>query len=421
MSKLAIRGGRPEAEGLRDLIPPWPPLTDGIRLSLIKALEGRRWCRLYPGSLCERFEEEFARFHDARYGVAVANGTVALELAFKVLGVTYGDEVIVPAVTFIATASAVTEVGGIPIFADIDPETATISPESLRATVEERIDRGGRVRGVAVVHYGGYPVDLDAILGVARDYGLFVVEDCAHAHGSEWRGRKVGAIGDMGCFSFQESKSMTAGEGGIVVTDRGDLAEKARLIHNIGRVVGKPGYIHYILSSNYRMTELQAAILLEVLRIYPEQLKLKHDVGEYLASKLSRIGGVDPLRRDPRITMRGYYYFVIRYDPREFDGLSKERFIEALRAEGVPVGVGYGMPLYRQPAFTRERLVEAVPGWLVERMPRYEEIYLPGAERFCASEITLPHQVLLAGRDGADLIVAAIEKIKENVGELIGS
>ncbi|MCX8162906.1 MAG: DegT/DnrJ/EryC1/StrS family aminotransferase [Candidatus Bathyarchaeota archaeon] len=419
MSKLAIKGGRPEAEGLRKLIPPWPPLNDDIRLSLIKALDGRRWCRLYPGSLCERFEEEFARFHDAKYGVAVANGTVALELAFKTLGVSYGEEVIVPAVTFIATASAVTEVGGIPIFADIDPETAAISPESLKATVEERIDKGGRVKGVTVVHYGGYPADLDAILKIAGDYGLFVVEDCAHAHGSEWRGRKVGAIGDMGCFSFQESKSMTAGEGGIVITNRDDLIDRARLIHNIGRVLGKPGYIHYILSSNYRMTELQAAILLEALKIYPEQLKLKHEVGEYLASKLSRIGGVDPLRRDPRITMRGYYYYVIRYDPREFEGLPKDRFIEALRAEGVPASVGYGMPLYRQPAFARERLMETVPGELVERMPRYEDMYLHGAESFCASEVTLPHQVLLAGRDGADLIVAAIEKIKENVYELL--
>jgi len=419
MSKLAIKGGRPEAEELRKLIPPWPPLNDDIRSSIIRALEGRRWCRLYPGSLCERFEGEFARFHDAKYGVAVANGTVALELAFKTLGVSFGDEVVVPAVTFIATASAVTEVGGIPIFADIDPETAAISPESLRATVEERIDMGKRVKGVAVVHYGGYPVDLDAILKIASDHGLFVVEDCAHAHGSEWKRRKVGAIGDMGCFSFQETKSMTAGEGGIVITNRDDLIDKARLIHNIGRVVGKPGYIHYILSSNYRMTELQAAILLEVLKIYPEQLKLKHEVGEYLASKLSRIGGVDPLRRDPRITMRGYYYFVIRYNPAEFEGLPKERFIEALRAEGVPASIGYGMPLYRQPAFTRERLVEAVPRELVERMPRYEEMYLPGAESFCKSEIVLPHQVLLAGRDGADLIIAAVEKIKENARELL--
>lgn len=419
MAKLAIKGGRPEAGELKKLIPPWPPLNDKIISSLIKALEDRRWCRLYPGSLCERFEEKFAKFHGAKYGVAVANGTVALELAFKTLGVGYGDEVIVPAVTFIATASAVTEVGGIPIFTDIDPETAVISPKSLRATIEERMDRGGRVKGITVVHYGGYPVDMDSILDIAKEYGLFVVEDCAHAHGSEWRGRKVGAIGDMGCFSFQESKSMTAGEGGIVITNRDDLIDKARLIHNIGRVVGKPGYIHYILSSNYRMTELQAAILLEVLEMYPEQLRFKHEIGEYLASKLSKIGGVDPLRRDPRITMRGYYYFVIRYNPREFEDLPKERFIEALRAEGVPASVGYGMPLYRQPAFTRERLIESVSKELVERMPRYEDIYLPGAESFCSSEVTLPHQVLLAGKDGADLIVAAIEKIKENVYELL--
>ena len=271
---------------------------------------------------------------------------------------------------------------------------------------------------MVTVHYGGYPSDFDRLLPIAEEHGLFLVEDCAHAHGTEWRGRRVGSIGDMGCFSFQESKSVTAGEGGVVLTDEEELASRARLIHNIGRVSGKPGYIHYLLSSNYRMSEFQAALIVEALKFYPEQLKIKHETGKYLAGKLVKIGGVDPLRRDPRVTSRGYYYFVIRYGKDEFGRLPKDKFMEALRAEGVPVNLGYGMPVYRQPAMTRENLAEVLDGNLIKRMLPYEEIRLPGAEKFIESEMILPHQALLAGKEGADLIASVIVKIKNNVEEL---
>jgi dTDP-4-amino-4,6-dideoxygalactose transaminase len=241
------------------------------------------------------FEKSFAEYHNAKYGIAVANGTVALELALKTIGVGYGDEVIVPAVTFIATASAVTEVGAVPIFADINPETATISPASIKEKITEK------TRAVIAVHYGGYPANFDEILPIVKGNNLYLIEDCAHAHGTEWRGRKVGAIGDMGGFSFQESKSLTAGEGGIVLTNDDDLAERARLIHNIGRVLGRPGYEHYIISSNYRMTEFQGALLLSKMKSLPKEVEKKHSNGEYLADKLKKIGGVEPLKRDSRI------------------------------------------------------------------------------------------------------------------------
>jgi dTDP-4-amino-4,6-dideoxygalactose transaminase len=222
----------------------------------------------------------------------------------------------------------------------------------------------------------------------------------------------------MGGFSLQESKTLTAGEGGIVLTNDDGLAEKARLIHNIGRVLGKPGYMHYILSSNYRLSELQAGLLISQMRRLREQVELKHETGEYLASKLKKIGGVEPLKRDERITKRGYYYFVVRYYSEEFQNVPKEKFVAALNAEGVPAGVGYGMPLYRQPAFKRENLKGVFPdGW---KVPNYEGLSLPGAEEYCMREVTLPHQILLGGKEAADLIVAAVEKIKKNVDELLG-
>ncbi len=410
MARLAINGGPAEAERLREIIPSWPIYDDEDREALLEVLESGGWCRL-SGSKAEEFERLFAEFHHAKYGIAVANGTVALELALRALKIGFGDEVLVPAVTFIATASAVAEVGAIPIFVDVDPETANISPRSL----EEKIS--SRSKAVIVVHYGGYPVNFDEILPIVKRNNLHLIEDCAHAHGSEWRGRKVGSWGDFGCFSFQQSKSLTAGEGGIVITNDSSLAEEAKLIHNIGRVLGKPGYLHYILSSNYRMTEFQAALLLSQMKHLPEQLEVKQETGRYLSERLRRIGGVEPLKEDSRITNRGYYFYVIRYDKEEFNGLPKEKFIQALNAEGVPAGSGYGMPLYKQPAFKHEQLRRILPDKHLS-LPRYEEMVLPGAEKFCSEEVTLLHWVLLGGKEAADLIVQAIEKIKENVDEI---
>ncbi|WP_291999269.1 DegT/DnrJ/EryC1/StrS aminotransferase family protein [Caldivirga sp.] len=414
MVKLAVNGGEPVAKDLSRMIPRWPLLDEDDVKAVVEAVKGGHWCRLYPGSYAERFEAEFAKYHDAKYGIAVANGTVSLELALKTLGVglNLGDEVIVPAYTFIATASAVTEVGAIPVFADVDPKTGNIDPKDVEGRITER------TRAIITVHFGGYPADMDALTSIARKHGLYLIEDAAHAHGSEWRGRKVGAIGDMGSFSFQESKSLTAGEGGIVLTNSDELAERARLIHNIGRVIGQPGYIHYILSSNYRLSEIQAALLLSRLRKLPSEVKVKNENGKVLADMIKRTGVVEPTRNDDRVTVRGYYYFVMLYKPEELNNIPKEVFIEALRAEGVPVGVSYGPPLYKQPAFKRENLVKSIPKYILDRMPNYERLNLPGAEEFARRELVLPHYLLLAPREAFELVVAAIEKIKEHVNEL---
>jgi dTDP-4-amino-4,6-dideoxygalactose transaminase len=409
--KLAINGGPTEASELKSKVPEWPRANDEDRKAVLEVLDSKKWCRLYAGSKAEQFEKAFAQYHDAKHSVAVANGTVALQLALKTLGVGWGDEVLVPAVTFIATVSAVTEVGAVPVFVDVDPETGGISPEALGKTVTERS------KAVIVVHYAGYPVDFDAVQPIVKRYNLLLIEDCAHAHGTEWKGRMVGAIGDMGCFSFQESKTLPSGEGGIVLTNNDVLAERARLIHNIGRVLGRPGYEHYVLSSNYRLSEVQAALLLSKMRYLPKEVELKHNNGLYLAENLRKIDGVEPLRKDQRITKRGYYFFVVRYDREAFNGLSKEMFIRALNAEGVTAGQGYGIPLYKQPAFRKENLKGIIPQCV--KAQEYERLYLPSSEEFTTREVTLPHPVLLLDRPMLDLVVSSMEKIKENVDELI--
>lgn len=411
MAKLAILGGKSAAKGLK--VPRWPIVDREDEKALIEVLRGRRWCRIYPGSWAEKFEKAYAKWNQAKYAIAVANGTVTLELSMKAGGVKIGDEVLVPSVTFIASASAISEVGAIPVFVDSDPETLQISPEAIEASINKR------TRAVIAVHYGGYPVNLDKILPIVRKHKLLLIEDCAHAHGTEWRGRRVGSIGDFGSFSFQESKSLTSGEGGVVLTNSKKLYEEASVIHNIGRVIGKPGYGHYILSSNYRLSEIQAALLLSQMRRLTPQTNHKHEMGEFLARELKKIGGAEPLPRDKRITKRGYYFFIIKYDSRQFGDVHRNKFLSALRAEGVPCGAAYGVPLYKNYAFHKIQIEKVLPSKVVGKLPDYEKLHLPVAENFCANQqVTLPHQVLLVNRGGIQKIIDAVAKIKENLDEL---
>jgi dTDP-4-amino-4,6-dideoxygalactose transaminase len=415
MAKLALKGGTPVGPPKLDS---WPPIDDDDRQALLRVLDSREWCRIGKDhSEADQFEQAFCGYHDAQHAVAVSNGTVAIELALLAAGVQAGDEVILPAVTFIATADAVSMVNAVPVFADIDPDTIAIDPEAVEAAVNPR------TRGIAAVHYGGYPADLDRLVPLAQKRGLFLVEDCAHAHGSEWKGRKVGAIGTAGTFSFQMSKSLPAGEGGIVLTDDEALYQRALLLNNIGRGMGSRQYGHTVIASNYRMSEFQAALLSSQLRKLPAQVDRKHDSGEWLAGELESIGGLRPLKRDPRVTKRGYYFFVMRYDEEQFGGAPRERFLEAMAAEGMGMLFeGYERPLYHNRAFQKEgrgttgpvRVPSLNPG------PDYDNLHLPVAERFCYEEqVVLMHEWLLAGRSELQKLVDAVAKIKHNLDELL--
>jgi dTDP-4-amino-4,6-dideoxygalactose transaminase len=411
MATLAINGGE-QAAGMFQ-VPEWPRLTDADRQAVIDVLDGKEWGRLYPNSRAREFEQAFAAYHDAKHGIAVANGTVAIELALLATGIRPGDEVLVPALTFIASASAIVRTGAIPIFVDMEPDAGSVSAAAVEAAITPR------TRAIVVVHYGGYPVDLDALSAIARRHNLTLIEDCAHAQGSAWRGHKVGAIGDIGTFSFQQSKALSGGEGGVVITNDDTVAEQAVLLHNIGRVPGKGGDEHFVLASNYRLGEFQAALLLSALDRLQEEVERRQEHARFLVDELERLGGVTGLKRDERITQRGYYFLVLHYHPEAFDGLSRDRFTQALRAEGVPCSDGYRVPLYRQPALRRDAVLPLYPVELHDRIPVYEELNLPEAERFTQEQITIPHPVLLAERADIERIVEAVAKIKTNVDELL--
>jgi perosamine synthetase len=225
------------------------------------------------GKYIPEFEEAFAAFCGSRYGVATSNGTTALHLALLTLGIGPGDEVIVPALSFIATANVVVYTGARPVFADVDEETWTLDPDQLPALINER------TKAVIPVHLYGHPAHMEPILAVARRHGLWVIEDAAEAHGAEYRGKKVGALGDMGCFSFYGNKIISTGEGGMLVTDNPEWAEKARILRDHG-MSRKKKYWHPVIGYNFRMTNLQAAIGLGQMQKLQRLIEIKRDLAD---------------------------------------------------------------------------------------------------------------------------------------------
>lgn len=407
MAKLAILGGEPVK---REPFPKWPTFDDSEVKALLSALESGFWG--VGGRRKSEFEERFAAYQQARYGVAVTSGTAALEISLRALGIGCGDEVIIPAYTFMATAIAVLYVNAIPIFADIDPETYNIDPKSVEDLISDR------TKAILPVHIGGRPADMDSLLAIAERNSLHIVEDACQAWGAEWRGRRVGAIGDMGAFSFQSSKNITSGEGGIIITNNEDLYVRAWALHNCGRLPGKPWYEHHLPGSNYRMTEFQAAILLAQMERFDKQTERRIENARYLNSKLQKIDGVKPLKSDDRITRNPYHLYIFRVDPEAFGGATKFLIAKALQAEGIPVSVGYSKPLYKEAFLDYFKRCPLSCQYYAKEID-YSKFRAPATERACYYEgLWLPQNVLLGTREDMDDIVHALEKIRNNLDDL---
>src|SRR5436309_12729652 len=267
MPELALLGG---AKSKRKPFPEWPQFDANERRALMEVLESRtRWRT--PGTRTLEFEQGFAKVHGARHGVAVTNGTAALEVTIAALGIGHGDEVILPNFTFVATASAVLFANALPVLVDVDPETYCIDPD----LVEDAIT--SRTKAIIAVHMGGHPADLDRLKKIASRKRLALIEDSAHAHASEWRGQRVGTFGVAATFSFQSSKLITAGEGGIILTNDDSIERLARSVHDCGRMPGEWFYSHFIYGSNYRLSEWQGAVLSAQLTRLDEQTAHRHE------------------------------------------------------------------------------------------------------------------------------------------------
>ncbi|OGV69779.1 MAG: hypothetical protein A3K19_22305 [Lentisphaerae bacterium RIFOXYB12_FULL_65_16] len=421
MAKLALKGG-PKAitQPLgKPLYAEWPEVGQPEKDALMAVLESRRWWRGGYGEKdldkcwVVKFENAFAAYHDAKHAVACTNGTQAIELALKAVGVKPGDEVIVPCSTFVATALACLMVNAIPIIVDVEPDHWQIDPDAVEAAITRR------TAGIIPVHNGGYPADLDRINEIAKKHGLFVVEDCAHAHGSQWRGKGCGTWGSFGTFSLQMGKTLTCGEGGIVLTNDEELAAKAYAYHHIGRFAGRPFYEHHITASNLRMTEWQGAISYCQTQRLPEQTDRREKNAKYFEDGLRTIPGVAPFERDPRVTRWGFYYYLFKFKSEAFDSLPRAKFVEAMAAEGCSLGAGHMHPIQDNPLFTNRNFGPVCYPRGV-KPPDYTKTKTPVAQRALETEaLSLGHSVF-ADHDtrSMDLILGAIRKVRENVKEL---
>lgn len=406
MATLAINGGD------KARTKPWQswPIWDEREVNAVTdVIKSGQWGRLTSdNSKCSEFERKFAAYQDAKYGVVVTNGTAALEISLQAAGVDVGDEVIVTPYTFVASATAILARKAVPVFIDIDPETRNMDPDLIEDAITPR------TKAIMTVHFSGRACDMEKINAIAKKHNLMVIEDAAHCWGAMWNDRKLGAVGDIGGMSFQASKHITAGEGGIVLTNDEELASRAYSYHHIGRIPGRPFYEHHNAGGNYRMNEVTAAILLCQLERLEEQTQTRHENALFLDEQLGNIAGLRPLRRDPFMTRIARHCFCVLYDE-ESVGVPIAKINEALTAEGVPAGCGYPHPLYRNPLFAEKRF-----GKITEYVdyPDYADLNLPHSEWVCKCSIWLNHTMLLGTRDDMQDIINAFQKVFENADEL---
>lgn len=404
---LALNGGTPVRTRP---FPVWPVWGDEEIENLTRVIKSGKWGRM-AGKETETFEKKFAEYHQAKYGVLMNSGTTALRVALTAADVDVGQEVICPAYTFIASASAVVEAGAIPIFVDIDPATYNIDVNKIEASITSR------TAALMPVHFAGRPVNMDAIMSIAQKHHLKVIEDAAQAWGSSWKERKVGAIGDAGCFSFQSSKNINCGEGGIVLTNDDLVAKMARSHHNCGRSDEGQWYEHYYFGGNYRITEFQSAVLLAQFGRFEELTGIRRENLKLLTSLFSEIEGAEPIIDGPEVTGHSCHLFLFKYKKQHFAGKSKSAFIDAMRKEGIPTSPGYSLPLYKQPVFLKKAF--GPRGRQVDLPVDYSTNFCPETERACYEEaIWFTQNVLLGTGEDMQDIAAAVKKIQQHAADL---
>lgn len=399
--QLAICGGEPLRK--RPFFQ-WPVWDQREEKAVLGVLHSGRWGHTMTPADCARaFEQQFAGYYGVKYAVTCTNGSVALEVALRTLKIGPGDEVITPPTTWVATNLAPVMVGADPVFVDISPANYCLDPERLEAAITRK------TKAVIVVHVAGFAADMDGIMQVARRRKLPVIEDCAQAHGTRYKGRLVGTIGDFGCFSFEQSKLMTAGEGGMVITNNDAWGRYVFSLCNARMAYGNRGYYFpengRMPAWNQRMTEFQAALLsIQLERLEPQRVERIRNA-EYLRSRLVKIEGIRPMSPAPG---QNIYSYLFKYAATAFGGAPVTTFRQALRAEGIPLfsSPSDQPPAYRSPAFYSPRR-------------DYAGVCCPEAEKaFSMEAVGIQGRAFLGTRKDMDAIARAVAKIKTNAREL---
>ena len=404
--KLALLGGAPVRTRP---FASWPIFGKAEEKRLLRTLRSGKWGRLQGPEVAE-FESRFASMHGCKHGIAVVNGTVSLRIGLLAAGIRAEDEIIIPPYTFFSTASAVIEANAIPVFADIDPDTFNLDPRAVAAAITPR------TRAIIPVHFAGLPADIDPIMAIAKRRKLIVIEDAAHAHGASYQKRPAGSLGHMASFSFQSSKNMTSGEGGIITTNDNALAASCRSIQNCGRIPTGVWYEHHVISGNYRLGEFQGAVLNGQLDRLEAQTQTRDRNGRYLAARLADLPGIHPQKRSADCTRHSYHLFMLRLDAVEF-GAPRAAVLKALAAEGVPCSAGYGFSLHHQPMFRNRAFGPYLPR--ASTKLNYKKVHCPNSDLLCREQcIWLEQGIFLGSRSDIDDAARAFEKIHEHGGAL---
>jgi dTDP-4-amino-4,6-dideoxygalactose transaminase len=408
MNDLAINGGTPVRSSP---YPAWPNGDEREIDAVTDVIRSGDWGGFpEPGRYAGRFEDAFAAYQGARHGVLMANGTITMEVALKALGIGWGDEVIIPALTFAATAYAPIAAGALPVIVDVTSETWCIDPDLVEAAITPR------TRAIMPVHLGHHMSDMDRITEIAGRHGLAIVEDCAHAHGQQWKGRGAGCLGDFGSFSHQSSKILTAGEGGTLLTNDDDLARRAHSLIDCGRAKD-PDEKEFTFGANYRLGELHAALLVVAMERFPSQQAERAGTAKQFEELVAQVPGVRVMPADPRITRWSFYNYILAIDPEAFAGRTNEAVCAAMEAEGIPAEVQYP-PMSRyelfQPSLSRLPVC-------VEHADRLDprQMSFPVAEAAGLREsVYFMENVFRDGTKGVEDAVEALAKIQRHAGDL---
>ena len=413
MSELAILGGK---KSRTEAYPEWPVWDERDVQAVTDVVRSGRWGGFpYPGPKTAELAKKFSELQGGGYAVPMINGTVTMEVALRAAGIGWGDEVIVPAYTFQATASAPMGAGAIPVIVDVDPNTYCLDANAAAKAITPK------TKAIIPVHLGSNMADMDAIMELAKKYDLIVIEDCAHAHGAKWRGQGAGTIGHFGSFSLQSSKTLTSGEGGILLCKSAEHAALAASVIDCRRphALGGGGEDTNGLSvqgGNFRLSELQAALALVGIERFPAQAKQREEMAAYMDEALSEIQGVRVLKHDGRHTTRSFYRYIFAIDPSQF-GVEHDVLCAALDAEGIDCWTGYEV-MNNYELFQPQKSKLAVPNAFPEYFD-FKNMNLPEATRACEHEaVWLDEAIFRAGTKGVDDAVAAIKKIQKNAREL---
>jgi L-glutamine:2-deoxy-scyllo-inosose/3-amino-2,3-dideoxy-scyllo-inosose aminotransferase len=413
VSKLALLGGRP-VRAKKAGWPQWPIHEEADVELMAKVTRSNRWS--YDGPIEWKFAEAFAKYCGTQYGLCCANGTVAIQLALECLDIGAYDEVIVPGMTWQATAAACIDVNAIPVLVDVEPDTWCLDLDKMEAAVTKK------TKAVIAVHLYGCMADMTRLASFCRKHDLYLIEDCAHQHGSSWKGRAVGSLGDIGCFSFQESKVLSSGEGGFNTCKTKAHFDRLYSLRNCGR--GYKGDMSgAIQSGNFRLTEWQAVMLLQGLGRLNPQVKLRDENAIYLNQLLAQIPGVIPMRRRKEVTRQSYFNFAFRLDLPKLGGLTNREVAPALNAElGMPEG--FEPPydplnkcgLYKPHTKRRHKLGAAY--WKAINPKRFKlPVCTEATEK---SGLCVHHLALMGTKKDMDDIAAAVAKVIENRADLKG-